>query len=111
MVKGCVYDDGETCREKNSGGEDEQRQGSAPVSMIPKPRESVIAPAEEMGHQIEAGNKEVGRKSDTVEDTEGSQAAQDSRRKERGSLLFTLNSCLSTSWALDILYCLECVGP
>ena len=34
MVEACVDDDGETCCEKDSGGEDDKRKGSIRVSMI-----------------------------------------------------------------------------
>ena len=64
-----------------------------------------------MGQQMEAGNEKVSRKGDTVEDAKGDEAAQDSRGKERGSLLFTFLICLSILWALDILYCPESAGP
>lgn len=33
MVEACINDDSKTCREKDSGGEDEKRKGSVLVSM------------------------------------------------------------------------------
>lgn len=34
MVKACIYDKGETCREQDSGGEDNKGERSVRISMI-----------------------------------------------------------------------------
>lgn len=35
MVKACIYNKGETCREQDSGGEDDKRERPVAISMVP----------------------------------------------------------------------------